>query len=138
VTNNVSDIIQANRAPDPAYYGPGSTAGQFANLSYMYSKTTLEVDMSLNKDFKITERLRMGINFELYNALSHPFPPLAGTNAAATTFGTITSSTAGIHGNRTGQFRAYVSWYADWPRLTFCGSGRPLLRLGQPAPAPVP
>jgi len=107
---NVSDIIQANGAPNPAYYGPGATAGQFADLSYMYSKTTFEVDMSLNKDFKITERLRMGINFQLYNALNHAFLPLANTNSAATTFGTITSSTAGIYGNRTGQLRAYLLW----------------------------
>ena len=107
---DVSGIIQANGAPNPAYYGPGSTAGQFADLSYMYSKTTFEVDMSLNKDFKFTERLRMGINFQLYNALNHPFLPLASTSATATTFGTITSSTTGIYGTRTGQLRAYLSW----------------------------
>jgi hypothetical protein len=76
----------------------------------MYTKTTFEVDMSLNKDFKITERLKMGINFQVYNALNHPFLPLANTNSTATTFGTITSSTTGIYGSRTGQLRAYIAW----------------------------
>jgi hypothetical protein len=76
----------------------------------MDTKTTFEVDMSLNKDFKITERLRMGMNFQIYNTLNHPFIPLANTNSTATTFGTITSSTSGIYGTRTGQFRAYISW----------------------------
>jgi hypothetical protein len=72
----------------------------------MYTKTTFEVDMSLNKDFKITERLRMGINFQVYNALNHPFLPLGSTSPTATTFGNVTSAT----GSRTGQLRAYVSW----------------------------
>ena len=103
---NVSDILLANGAPNPAYYGPGSTAGQFADISYLYTKTTFEFDMSLNKDFKITERLRMGINFQVYNALNHPFLPIGSTSSTATTFGNITSAS----GTRTGQLRAYVSW----------------------------
>jgi hypothetical protein len=110
IHSNVSDIIMANGAPDPAYYGPGSTAGQFADISYIYTKTTFEVDMSLNKDFKITERFKMGINFQVYNALNHHFLPLANTSPTATTFGTITSTTTGIYGTRTGQLRAYLAW----------------------------
>jgi hypothetical protein len=62
--------------------------------------------MSLNKDFKITERPKMGINFQVYNALNHPFFPLGNANPTATTFGDVTSAT----GTRTGQLRAYVCW----------------------------
>jgi hypothetical protein len=109
---NVSDILLANGSANPAYFGPASTPGQFGDLSYIYTKTTYEVDFSLNKDFRITERLRMGVNFQVYNALNHPFLPLpsisnpANLSPTATTFGNVTSAT----GNRTGQLRAYVSW----------------------------
>lgn len=103
---STSDIVQANGAVNTTYYGPGSTAGEFSDLSYIYTKTTFEVDMSLNKDFKITERLRMGINFQVYNALNHPFLPLGSSSPTATTFGNVTSAT----GTRTGQLRAYIAW----------------------------
>ena len=112
---NVADIINANGSPNTAYYGPGQTAGQFGGIVYFYNKTTFELDASLNKDFRITERLRMGVNFQLYNMLNHPFLNFGSTSPTATTFGYITSTVAGnssgtTAGTRTGQLRAYVSW----------------------------
>jgi Carboxypeptidase regulatory-like domain len=117
---NVADLSNTNGTPNTALYGPGQNAGQFSNIAYLYGKTTYELDMSLNKDFKITERLRMGVNFQLYNILNHPFLNLGNTSPTATTFGYISpaissygssSGTFGPNGGtRTGQLRGYISW----------------------------
>lgn len=112
---NVADIINSNGSANLADYGPGQTAGQFGAIAYFYNKTTFELDASLNKDFRITERFRMGVNFQLYNMLNHPFLNFGSTSPTATTFGYITSTVAGNSsgtnaGTRTGQLRLYVSW----------------------------
>lgn len=102
----VSDMVQVNGAPSPAFYAPGSTAGKYSVITYLYGKATFQLDMNLNKDFSITERLRMGINFQAFNVLNHPFLNLGNTGVTSTTFGNITGAT----GARTAQIRAYVSW----------------------------
>ena len=112
---NVSDIINANGSANTAFYGPNQTAGQFGDILYFYNKTTFELDASLNKDFKITERLAMGINFQLYNMLNHPFLNFGSFSPTSTSFGYITSTVSGnatgsAAGTRTGQLRAYLSW----------------------------
>jgi hypothetical protein len=107
---NVSDITNANGSANTAYYGPGSTAGQYANIVYFYNKTTYELDGSLNKEFKIIERMRVGVNFQLYNILNKPFLNFGNTSPTSTSFGYITGTTGPNGGTRTGQLRAYLSW----------------------------
>ena len=103
---NVSDIIVANGSPNPSYYAPGSTPGKYSVITYMYGKTTFQLDMNLNKDFSITERLKMGLNLQVFNFLNHPFLNIGSNSVTATTFGNITGAT----GTRTAQIRGYVSW----------------------------
>jgi hypothetical protein len=107
---NVSDIIQTNGAVNTAYYGPGSTAGQFSDILYLYGKTTFQLDLNLNKDFRIKERLKAGINFQVFNFLNHPFLGIGSTSPTATTFGQITGTSGPSGGARYAQIRGYISW----------------------------
>ena len=95
---------------NPDYYGPGNTPGQFADILFLYGKTTFELDANLNKDFKIKERLKAGINFQVFNILNHPWLNLGSTNPTATTFGQITGTVGPNSGTRYAQIRAYIAW----------------------------
>ena len=110
IRTTVSDIILANGEVNPAYYGPGDTPGQFSDILYLYGKTTFQLDGSLNKDFKIRERLKAGINFQVFNILNHPFLGIGSTSPTATTFGQITGTSGPNGGARYAQIRGYVSW----------------------------
>ena len=62
--------------------------------------------MSLNKDIRINERMRVTLRAVALNFLNHPFFALANTNPTSTSFGQITSAS----GNRTVQLRASFEW----------------------------
>jgi hypothetical protein len=111
--SNVSSIATINVTPtaittqvNPALYAPASTPGQFAAFVYLRNNNSYQLDMSLNKDIKFTERWRMTIRVVALNFLNHPFFAIGNTSPTSTAFGQITSAS----GNRTVQLRASVEW----------------------------
>src|SRR5262249_47763929 len=96
---------------NPALYAPASTPGQYAAFIYLRNNTSFQLDMSLNKDIHINERMRVTLRAVALNFLNHPFFPLANTNPTSTSFGQITAPTnAQGPGNRTVQLRASFEW----------------------------
>lgn len=71
-------------------------AGQFGNSgrNSLYAPGLTNVDVSVAKEFKLTERLRFQFRSEFFNALNHPqfLPPSAGVPLPATVFGTLGSA----------------------------------------------
>ena len=55
----------------------------------------------------VTGIKKMGINFQTFEFLNHPFLNLGNTGVTSTSFGNITGVTRGA---RTSQIRGYVSW----------------------------
>jgi hypothetical protein len=106
LVGNISSIVQSNGIANPAYYGPASTPGVFGSLAYIYGNTTFTYNMSLSKEARIKERLRMGFRVEAINVLNHPFFSLGSTSVTANTFGQISSAS----GNRTVLLRAFMSF----------------------------
>jgi hypothetical protein len=103
---NVADIVQTNGSPNPAYYGPGQTAGLIGPTVFIYGQNQFQLDMSLTKEAAVTERLRFKFQSVVFNFLNHPFLGRGNSGATSTSFGYVTSA----DGRRTMQLRAYLTW----------------------------
>ena len=103
---NVSDLKQANGSVNPAYFARDMTAGQIGARQWYPGKTSFGFNLSLNKTFKINERMTLGFWAEANNFLNHPFFSQGSLSLTATTFGNIT----GASGNRTILMRAYLKF----------------------------
>jgi hypothetical protein len=111
--SSVSSIVASNGAPNTAYYGPAATPGVFGDFVYMYARTSFSVDMSLNKEVRIREHLRVGFRVEALNVLNHPFFSLGNNSPTATSFGQVSSTMNGNAGSNFGRsvlLRAFMSW----------------------------
>ncbi len=93
-------------AVKPELYAPASTPGQFASFVYLRNNNLYTLDMSINKDVRITERWRMTLRVVALNFLNHPFFDIGNSSPTATTFGQITTAS----GTRTIQFRGSIEW----------------------------
>jgi hypothetical protein len=102
----VSDLKQANGSVNPAYFARDMTAGQIGARQWYPGKTSFGFNLSLNKTFKINERMTLGFWAEANNFLNHPFFSQGSLSLTATTFGNIT----GASGNRTILMRAYLKF----------------------------
>lgn len=82
--NNISqrtpyvDVLKVFAAPERLTVGNAPRV-----FDYIRMPTTGSYDMSVMKDFVITERVRMQFRAELYGALNHPFPGTNGNNFVA-------------------------------------------------------
>jgi len=95
-----------------ALYAAASTPGQYAAFIYIRNNNLYTYDMSINKDVRITERMRLTLRLVALNFLNHPFFEIGNTSPTSTTFGQITAPAVGVRnqGNRTMQFRASFEW----------------------------
>jgi hypothetical protein len=89
-----------------ALYAPASTPGQFGGFVYLRNNNLYILDMSVNKEVRLTERLRMTFRVVALNFLNHPFFDIANSSPTSTAFGQIT----GASGTRTIQFRGSIEW----------------------------
>jgi hypothetical protein len=92
----------------PDLYAPASTPGQYGAFVYLRHNNLYLFDMSLNKEVRITERMRLTFRLVALNFLNHPFFEINTDNASpnSTTFGQITTAS----GTRTMQFRISLDW----------------------------
>ncbi len=105
--SNVTGIAASNGAANPAYYGPNTIAGVLGTNVYVYGKDTYTLNMSLNKQVRIHDRLNIGFRMEALNFLNHPFfTSLGSTTSTGTTFGQVSSAS----GTRTVLLRAFVNF----------------------------
>jgi Carboxypeptidase regulatory-like domain len=109
--SNIGDIANINRNTNSsqvnsALYAPASTPGQYAAFVYLRNNTSYQLDMSVNKEIRINERMRLTLRAVALNFLNHPFFALGNTSPTATSFGQITNAS----GNRTVQLRASFDW----------------------------
>jgi hypothetical protein len=92
----------------PELYAPASTPGQYAAFVRLRHNNLYQLDMSVNKDIRINERMRLTLRLVALNFLNHPFFQINTDNASPTSssFGQITSA----NGTRTMQFRVSLDW----------------------------
>jgi hypothetical protein len=73
-------------------------AGHLRTLPYRFSNVRRDninnVDLSLMKNTKINERMRIQLRLEAINAFNHPYFQAPGTTRGSTTFGLVFSQTA--------------------------------------------
>ena len=91
-------------------FAPASTPGQFAGFFYLRHKPLYIFDMSVNKQIRITERVRFTLRMVALNFLNHPFFDIGNSSPTSTTFGQITDTTQINTGVRRIQFRASIDW----------------------------
>jgi len=106
IQTNVSDIRLANGAPNPAYLAPAQQAGVWAAPLYYTGKTTIALNLSLQKEVTIRERWRLGFYADSTNWLNHPFFSQGAITTTGTTFGNITSA----GGTRSILLRGYLNF----------------------------
>jgi len=109
--SNVGGIATLNPAArtsqvNQSLYGPASTPGQYAAFVYLRNNNLYILDMSVNKEVRIKERVRMTWRMVALNFLNHPFFDIGNPNPTSTTFGQITSAS----GTRRIQFRVSLDW----------------------------
>jgi hypothetical protein len=92
----------------PDLYAPASTPGQYGAFTYLRHNNLYILDMSVNKEVRLTERLRMTFRLVALNFLNHPFFEIntGNTSPTSTAFGQITAA----QGTRTVQFRGSIEW----------------------------
>ena len=90
----------------PELFSPASTPGQYGDFVYLRNNGLYTFDMSVNKDIRITEKVRVTLRLVALNFLNHPFFDVANSSPTSTNFGQITSGS----GTRTMQFRASLDW----------------------------
>jgi hypothetical protein len=107
LVSNIGSIELANGTANPAYYAAATAPGSFGEMLYLYGKTTFTMNMSLNKQVRIHERVNIGFRVEALNFLNHPFFTSLGTSSpTSNSFGQISSAT----GTRTVLLRAFLNW----------------------------
>jgi hypothetical protein len=103
---SIATITSSTSQVNPTLYAPASTSGQFGAFTYIRNNNLYILDMSVNKDIRITERWRMSLRMVALSFLNHPFFDLGNSSPTSTQFGQIT----GASGTRTVQFRASIEW----------------------------
>jgi hypothetical protein len=110
---DVKDIQQANFAVDPKYYKPNETPGFIGYTVPYRSQPGFSLDLSISREFPVSERAKMGIKANVTNFLNHPFKSTTSNNTGygnptitGTNFGQMTSFT----GTRTINLRAYFDF----------------------------
>jgi len=98
--------VAANGAPNPTYLAPAQTAGTWAAPLFYTGKTTFAFNLSLQKEFHIKERWRLGFYAESTNWLNHPFFSQGTISTTSTSFGNITSN----GGTRSVLLRGYLNF----------------------------
>ena len=108
-TNGLSQCVPTPNPNSPAgspYFIPGfcnGPNGECLPLPYPFSNQRrnqyrgpgfFDSDLSVNKNFKLTERLALGIGANLYNVFNHPNFTNPDPTLGDSTFGTITGTTA--------------------------------------------
>jgi hypothetical protein len=106
IKTNISSLVGANGAPNPAYLAPAQTAGTWAAPLFYTGKTTFALNLSLQKEFHIKERWRLGFYAESTNWLNHPFFSQGTVSTTSTSFGNITSAI----GTRSVLLRGYLNF----------------------------
>ena len=106
IKTNIASLVQANGAPNPAYLAPAQTAGVWASPLFFTGKTTVALNLSLQKEFRVKERWRLGFYADATNWLNHPFFSQGSLSTTATTFGNIT----GNAGTRSVLLRGYLNF----------------------------
>ncbi len=106
--SSIATVTANTSSANPALYAPAGTPGQYAQFVYLRNNTVFQFDMSLNKDIRIKERLKLSFKAEALNFLNHPFFPLANTSPTANNFGQITTTTN--TSTRTIQLRGNLEW----------------------------
>ncbi|MGH9853790.1 MAG: hypothetical protein ACREBD_28445, partial [Blastocatellia bacterium] len=104
--SNVASLTTSTGAVNPSLYAPNSTPGQYGAFVYLRNNTSYQLDMSLNKEVRITERWRLTLRAVALNFLNHPFFAIGNVSPTARTFGQITTAA----GTRTVQLRGSIEW----------------------------
>jgi hypothetical protein len=89
VTGNLNPIYSS-----PGYTGIPATAFPNQRRNMYRGPGFFDSDLSINKNFKLTERLAFGLGANLYNVFNHPNFTNPDSSLADSTFGQITATTA--------------------------------------------
>ncbi len=106
-------IIGSNGQANPQFLLPPTTPGVFGQFLYLYGPNNLGMDMSLTKEVRIKERMKLAFQMEALNFMNHPIFPMANTNPTSATFGQVTSTASNPNNGSFGrvvQLRAYLQW----------------------------
>jgi hypothetical protein len=107
---SIATVTANSSAPNPAYYAPAGTAGQYAQFIYLRNNRYFQWDMSVTKEIPIKERFKFSFTAVALNVFNHPFFPLANTSPTSSSFGQIAPPAANLSGVRTMQLRGSIEW----------------------------
>jgi hypothetical protein len=108
-------LIGPDGRANPQFLLPNTTPGEFGDLLFIRDKNTFQWDVSMTKNFVITERIQFELFASFINVLNHPRwgyrgifnEVLLDTNVFSTSFGVQSPP---ISGNRTINLRGTLSF----------------------------
>jgi hypothetical protein len=109
-------LIGPDGRANPAFIVPNRTPGDFGQILFIRDRNTFTWDTSINKTFRVMERMRLQLFAGFNNILNHPRWGIPDTNVFSTTFGVVNGpgyvSTSGGVGNygRTINLRATLNF----------------------------
>ena len=96
-------LIGSDGRANPAFISPNRTPGSFGQVLFIRDRNTFTWDMSILKNIRIMERMRLQLFASSSNILNHPRWGIPDANVFSTTFGVVNGpgyvSTAGGVGN---------------------------------------
>ncbi|HEX3880754.1 MAG TPA: hypothetical protein VHW24_27420, partial [Bryobacteraceae bacterium] len=104
--------IASNGSANASYIAPETAAGVYGYHPVLYGPHWFSMDLSLNKNVAITERVRLAFQAECLNVLNHPTwgPVTSGTSVATATGLSFGQTTGGPTGPRVLEFRANIEF----------------------------
>ncbi len=107
-------LIGPDGRANPQYLLPNTTPGEFGQLLFIRDKNTFQWDVSLTKNFQITERVQFRFFAGLNNVLNHPRWGFRGINNEVLLDTNVFSTSFGVQsapvGNRSMNLRAVLNF----------------------------
>ena len=103
---SIANVTATTSQVKSELFAPAATPGKYSAFVYLRNNNLYTLDMSVNKEVRLTERWRMTIRLVALNFLNHPFFDIGNSGPTSTTFGQITSGS----GTRTMQYRISLDW----------------------------
>jgi hypothetical protein len=99
-------LIGPDGRANPQFLLPNTTPGEFGQLLFLRDRNTFQWDVSMTKNFVITEQVRFELFSSFNNVLNHPRWGFPDANVFSTTFGIVGAPV----GNRSINLRGTLSF----------------------------
>jgi hypothetical protein len=105
-----SKLVGPDGRANPQFLTWNTTPGDFGQIVFLRDKNTFNWNVSMTKNFNVTEKGRLALFASFNNVLNHPRWGFPDANVFSNTFGVVNGPSTGTAGPRTINLRATLSF----------------------------